>query len=149
MSIYMKANIKLIKKHRNYSEEFKRNLVRDFEKGKLSVPQLGRLQSITCTSIYQWIYKFSTFNEKGYRMIEMKQSSVSKLKDLEERIKELERTVGQKQIMIDYLDKTIEIADDELNIDIKKSSTPHNLLVPGKHQNIELFNELVIRDHWY
>ena len=53
-------------------------------------------------------------------MIEMKQSSVSKLKDLEERIKELERTVGQKQIMIDYLDKTIDIADDELNIDIKK-----------------------------
>ena len=123
MSIYMKANIKLIKKHRNYSEEFKRNLVRDFEKGKLSVPQLGRLQSITCTS---------TFNEKGYRVIEMKQSSVSKLKDLEERIKELERTVGQKQIMIDYLDKTIEIADDELNIDIKKKFNTSQSIGSGK-----------------
>ena len=132
MSIYMKGNIKLIKKHRNYSEEFKRNLVRDFEKGKLSVPQLGRLHSITCTSIYQWIYKFSTFNEKGYRVIEMKQSSVSKLKDLEERIKELERTVGQKQIMIDYLDKTIEIADDELNIDIKKKFNTSQSIGSGK-----------------
>jgi len=51
----------------------------------------------------------------------MKQSSSSKLKQLEARIKELERTVGQKQIMIDYLDKMIDIAKDELDIDIKKN----------------------------
>ncbi len=50
----------------------------------------------------------------------MKRSSTSKIKDLEDRIKELERTVGQKQIMIDYLDKMIDIAKEELDIDIKK-----------------------------
>ena len=124
----MKANLKLIKKKRRFSEEFKRELVREFETGEYSIPQLSRLQGIASTVLYRWVYKFSIFNEKGYRIIEMKQSSTSKLKQLEARIKELERTVGQKQIMIDYLDKMIDVAKDELDIDIKKNySTPQSI----------------------
>lgn len=117
----MKANVRLIKKHRKFSEEFKRNLVREFEKGMFSVVQLEKLHGIGNTIIYKWIYKYSTFNEKGSRIIEMKDSSSQKVKNLEKRIKELERTVGLKQIKIDYLDKMIEIAKDELDIDIKKN----------------------------
>jgi len=117
----MKANIRLIKKHRKFSEEFKKNLVMEFEKGMFSVPQLEKLHRISNKSIYRWIYKYSTFNEKGFRIIEMKQSSSQKVKELEKHIKELERTVDLKQIKIDYLDKMIEIAKDELNIDIKKN----------------------------
>ena len=41
----------------------------------------------------------------------MKDSSDKKVKQLEQKIKELERMVGQKQIKIDYLVKMIEIAD--------------------------------------
>ena len=93
----------------------------EFEKGMFSVPQLEKLHRISNKSIYRWIYKYSTFNEKGFRIIEMKQSSTQKVRELEKRIKELERTVGLKQIKIDYLDKMIEIAKDELNIDIKKN----------------------------
>jgi transposase len=117
----MKANVRLIRKHRKFSEEFKKKLVKEYEKGMYSVPQLGMLHMIDCRSIYDWIYKYSTFNEKGTRIIEMKESSSQKVKDLEKRIKELERTVGLKQIKIDYLDKMIEIAKDELDIDIKKN----------------------------
>lgn len=117
----MKANVRLIKKHRKFSEEFKKKLVKEFELGVYSVPQLEKLHRISNKSLYRWIYKYSTFNEKGFRIIEMNQSSSSKIKDLENRIKELERLVGQKQIKIDYLDKMIDIAKDELNIDIKKN----------------------------
>ena len=116
----MKANIKLIKKHRRYSEEFKRFLVSDFERGNFSVPQLEKLYNIPNASIYRWIYRFSTFNEKGVRVIEMKQSSSLKLKELAQKVKDLERIVGQKQIKIDFLEKMIDIAKDEFNIDIKK-----------------------------
>jgi predicted component of type VI protein secretion system len=52
---------------------------------------------------------------------------MSKLKELEQKVKELERMVGQKQIKIDYLEKMIDIAKDELNIDIKKKfNTPQS-----------------------
>ena len=117
----MKANVRLIKKHRNFSEEFKRDIVKEFEKGMFSVSQLERLHKVSGRQIYRWIYKYSTFNEKGSRIIEMSQSSTQKVKELEKRVKELERTVGLKQIKIDYLDKMIEIAKDELDIDIKKN----------------------------
>jgi transposase-like protein len=128
----MKANIKLIRKKRNYSQEFKNQIVKDFETGKFSVPQLEKLHGIDNRTIYNWIYKYSNFNERGYRIMEMKKSSTSKIRDLEDRIKELERVVGQKQIMIDYLDKMIEIAKEELDIDLKKNFNTPQLSGSGK-----------------
>lgn len=123
----MKANLKNIRKNRRYSENFKREIVSIFESGKLSVPQLEKLYGINNVTIYNWIYKFSTFNEKGFRVIEMKESSIDKLKQLEQKVKELEQIVGQKQIKIDYLEKMIDIAKDDLNIDIKKNyNTPQS-----------------------
>lgn len=125
----MKANLRKIKKYRHYSEDFKKELVTLFESGKFSVLQLETLYGISNQSIYNWIYKFSIFNKKGIRVVEMKQSSSLKLKELSQKVKELERIVGQKQIKIDYLEKMIDIAKAEFNIDIKKSTTPHNQLV--------------------
>ncbi len=123
----MKANVKLISKQRKFSEEFKKSIVSDFESGKFSVPQLERLHNIGNPLIYKWIYKYSRSNERGQRIVEMKDSSTQKLKALEQKIKELEQAVGKKQIQIDYLEKMIDIAKDELNIDIKKNSnTPQS-----------------------
>lgn len=123
----MKANVRSIRKQRKYSMEFKRSIVNDFESGKLSVVQLEKLHGVRNSLIYNWIYKFSTFNEQGFRIIEMKDSSTKKMKALEARVKELESTVGRKQIMIDYLEKMMEIAKEELDIDIKKNfGTPQS-----------------------
>jgi hypothetical protein len=71
-------------------------------------------------SLFKWIYKYSTFNDKGIRVVEMKKSSSLKLKELTNKVKELEQIVGQKQIKIDFLEKMIEIAEDEFSIPIKK-----------------------------
>jgi transposase-like protein len=117
----MKSNVTQIRKHRVYSEEFKRGIVGSFESGEFSVLQLQKLYGIKNGVIYSWIYKFSVFNEKGCRIVEMKDSNQSKLKELAKKVKELERIVGQKQIAIDYLEKMIELAKSELNIDLKKN----------------------------
>lgn len=123
----MKANIRLINKCRKYTDDFKRSIVSDFERGNYSVPQLEKLHNISNSLIYRWIYKFSTFNEKGFRVVEMKQSSSLKLKELAQKVKDLERIVGQKQIKIDYLEKMIDISKDEFDIDIKKKrNTPQS-----------------------
>lgn len=117
----MKANLRQIKKVRKFSEEFKKEIVQLYESGKFSVIQIQKLYGIGNPTIYNWIYKFSTFNEKGFRVVEMKASSTEKLKQLQQQVKELERAVGQKQIKIDYLEKMIDIAKDDLKIDIKKN----------------------------
>lgn len=57
----------------------------------------------------------------------MKDSSTQKLKELQIRVKELEAIVGRKQISIEYLEKMIDIAKDEYDIDIKKNfDTPQS-----------------------
>ena len=128
----MKANLKKLRKRRVFADEFKQSLVKEFDTGQFSVNELGRLHGIADTVIYRWIYKFSTFNQKGYRIIEMKESSDKKLKDLEQKVRNLEQIVGKKQIMIDYLEKMMEIAKDELDIDIKKNFNTSQSAGSGK-----------------
>lgn len=124
----MKTNLATIRKKRCFSEEFKRSIVNDFESGRYSVLQLEKLYKVSNNLIYRWIYKYSTFNDKSIRIIEMKESSTNKVKGLEKKVKELERAVGQKQLYIDYMEKMMEIAKDELGIDIKKNfDTPQSV----------------------
>ena len=137
----MKANLKQIRKLRIYSDDFKKEIVAIYESGKFSVLQLEKLYGVSNASIYSWIYKFSTFNEKGFRIVEMKESGAKKLKQLEQKVKELEQAVGQKQIKIDYLEKIIEIAKDDLKIDIKKITTFSNLLVQNPSNPNKFCNE--------
>ncbi|SEB49755.1 Transposase [Tenacibaculum sp. MAR_2009_124] len=121
----MKANLRRIQKQRTYSDEFKKQLVSEFESGKYSVLELDQLYGVSYQSIYNWIYKFSIFNKKGYRIVEHQLSGQKKVKELEAKIKNLEASLGRKQIMIDYLEAMMEVAKEELDIDIKKNyATP-------------------------
>jgi transposase len=117
----MRSKVTEIRKQRQFSEEFKKSIVDTYERGEFSVLQLSKLYGIGNPTIYNWIYKFSTFNEKGCRIVEMKDSQENKLKELSNKVKELEQIVGQKQIAIDYLEKMIELAKKDLNIDLKKN----------------------------
>jgi len=123
----MTTNLRKLKKQRVYSEEFKRQIVSDFESGKYSVLQLEKLHGISNASIYSWIYKFSTFNKKGYRVVEHNQSSQKKVKALQAQVKELQAALGRKQIQIDYLETMMKVAKEEFDIDIKKNfDTPQS-----------------------
>lgn len=56
--------------------------------------------------------------------MEEKKSDSEKIKELKQKIKELEQKTNQKQIEIDFLEKMMEIASEELDIDIKKGKDP-------------------------
>ena len=117
----MRRDVQKLRKRRRYSESFKKRLVLEYEQGQLSVLQLSRLYGIAFQNIYNWIYKYSTFNEKGVRVVEDHESSSEKLKKLERQIRELEGLLGRKQIELDFLDKLIELASEDLQVDIKKN----------------------------
>ncbi len=117
----MESTVKKIQKRRRFAEDFKKKIVKDFENGAYSVLELSKLHHIDFQIIYGWIYKYSNTNKKGYRVVEMTESSEKKVKSLEARIKELESIVGRKQIKIDFLEKMIDLAKEDLQIDIKKN----------------------------
>lgn len=108
---------------RVFSQDFKVKLVKDYESGNFTIHELSTLHQIAPKLLYGWVYQYSSYNKKNIRVIEMTDSSTKKVKELFERIKELEQIVGQKQMKIDFLEKKIEIAETEFDVDFKKKST--------------------------
>lgn len=111
-----------INSRRVFSEEFRKALVSDFESGKLSVGELSEIHSISSSIIYRWIYRYSSYQKRNIKVVEMADSSTYKVKELQKRIADLERALGQKQFTIDFLEKMIELARQQYGIDIKKNS---------------------------
>jgi transposase len=107
---------------RRFSDELKRELVKEIDQGKMSVTGVAREYSVSGTAVYQWLAKHSVHYRRATRVIVEKQSTESKLKELRARIAELERSLGQKQLKIDFLEKVIDVAGKELGVDMKKKS---------------------------
>jgi transposase len=105
---------------RSFSEEFKRKKIRELEKNITSVTEISRTYFVSRGAVYKWIYKYSAMAKKQVKQVVEAKSDTQKIKALEERIKELERIVGQKQLLIEFKDKQIEIAEAMYNVDIKK-----------------------------
>lgn len=81
-----------------------------------------------CRSLAAQIWKYGKEKE---RLIVETESDTLKIKELQLRIAELERIVGQKQIEIDFKDKMIEIAEEHYGIDIKKKCDPSPSVTSG------------------
>ena len=105
---------------RYFSEDFKRSKVKDLERNLVTIAELCREYQISRKSVYNWIYKYSANRKRQERQIVERMSDTRKIKELQDRIKELERIIGQKQIQIDFKDKMIEIAEEMYDVDIKK-----------------------------
>ena len=113
------------RRNRYFSEDFRRRKVSEIERGHASVSEISREYQVSRAAIYWWIRKYSQTRKKEERIVVESLSDTRKITALKERVKELERIIGQKQIQIDFFDKMIELAEEEYGIDIKKnSSTP-------------------------
>ncbi len=108
------------RQNRYFSEDFKRKKVREIERNIASIAEISREYQVSKTSVYKWIYKYSNMKKKGVRQVVEARSDTRKIQQLKEQLKELERVIGQKQLMIDFQQKAIELAEKEYNIDIKK-----------------------------
>ena len=80
--------------------------------------------------------------------MESKDSSTKKLKDYQQRIDELERIVGQKQLKIDYLQKLFELAESDLGFDLKKISGHYPQMVSRNKSKDEVFTKSALSCCW-
>jgi len=117
----MKKKLKKLRVKRVFSEEFKKLRVSEYESGEYTVKELSKLYGVCFQTVYTWIYKYSSYNKKGIKIVEMAESSTKKVKELQKRISELERMLGQKQIRIDYLEELIKLTEEGYNIELKKN----------------------------
>jgi transposase-like protein len=109
-----------LKQRRTFTEAMRREVVGLVENGKLSVATAMREYHVCNQTVYNWLYKYSTYNQKGAMLIVSKESQQETVRALQARIAELERTLGKKQMMIEFMESYLELADKELGKDTKK-----------------------------
>lgn len=108
------------RQNRYFSGDIKKKIVRDLERNITTIGEVMKVYQVSRTSIYRWIFKYSAMAKKQHKQVVEPKSDTQKIKALEERIKELERIVGQKQLLLEFKDKMIEIAESTYGVDIKK-----------------------------
>lgn len=107
------------KNSRGFSEAFKKEKIKEVLEKRISIRDFCKLYDVSRTSVYRWIYKYSPL-EKGTRQVIEMESEELRTKKLLEQVAHLERRLGQKQLEIDYLQATLEIASEEVGYDLKK-----------------------------
>ena len=117
-----------VRERRIFSETLKKSAVKDLVNKRVTLHQLSREHQVSTNTIYRWLYKYSPFHERKCTLVVQMESEATINGDLQKRIAELERAVGQKQLEIDFLNKLFEVGSAELGFDLKKnfSTQPSN-----------------------
>jgi len=110
-----------IKQRRIFSEVLKKQVVKDLVSKRTSVKELMLEHQVSAQTVYRWLYQYSTAHQSKCTLVVQMKSEATKTLELQNRLAELERIVGQKQLEIDFLNKLLEIGSKELDIDIKKN----------------------------
>ena len=89
------------------------------------VSEVCKQYQVTSVSVYKWIEKFGMNKKKEDRLIVESENDTKQLLLLKKKVAELEQIIGQKQVMLDFKDKMIEIAEENYGVDIKKNVLPN------------------------
>lgn len=117
-----KTNEKLsIRQPRIFSEEFKKTKVKELISKKIGISQLCRYHQVSRQSVYNWLYKYSEKHNPGVTLVVQMESEAQKSIYYMQRVADLERIIGQKQLEVDYLNKLLELGSNEMGFDLKKS----------------------------
>jgi len=120
------------RKMRKFSKEFKLKKVKEIEQKKTRVVDVCKEYEVSDVSVYKWLKIYGSQKQTKARTIVESESDTRKLIELKARLAELERIVGQKQVLIDFQLKVIELAEEEYGVDIKKKFGEKPLFTIGK-----------------
>lgn len=124
-------NKRKLNKRRQFSEQIRRKAVEEFRSGNYTARELADLYHCSPQTIYRWIWKYSPADAPSITVVEISESTDKNVKDLQKKIAELEQMVGRKQIKVDFLEKMIELAEQEYSLDLKKIFLRSYRVVPG------------------
>lgn len=110
-------------KRRTFSTAFKKEKVALIDSGKVTVKELSEVYEVSNTAIYKWIKQFSKLPQTE-RIVVEKISEAKKNKELMDRIKELERAVGKKQMEIDYYKTAFDVLQEQEGEELIKKYKP-------------------------
>ena len=123
------------RRRRHFSDSFKIQKVRELETGKAKVSEICKQYEVSATNVYRWLNKFGLMKEKKEKLVIESESDTRQLLALKKKVAELERVIGQKQILIDFKDKMIDLAEETYGVDIKKKFSTQRSNTSGSTGN--------------
>jgi len=106
--------------NRYFSEDLKRKIVSELERKLVTKAEICREYQVSRTAVDKWVYKYSPMKKKKERLVYESDSDTRKIAALKMEIAELKQMVGDKQIKIEFLEKMIELTEEDLGIKFKK-----------------------------
>jgi transposase-like protein len=118
------------RKRRHFSESFKRKKVQEIESGQTKIAELCKQYDTNRSSVYKWLNKYGNMKTKKERLVIENESDTKQIMALKKENAHLKMIIGEKQILLDFKDKMIEIAEDHYGVDIKKKfeTTPSDII---------------------
>ena len=116
-----KAKLQIKSKYNRYfSESFKKEKIKQLVGKQVSIKELSELYDVSRTTLYNWLYLYSPHHKRETKQVIEMESEALKTKSLLAKVAELEGALGRKQLEIDFNNKLIELASEEIGYDIKK-----------------------------
>lgn len=117
---------------KDYPQSFKLSVVREVEQGSIGITAVSRKYGIQSeTTVSRWLQKYGNFDRENKIGVTMARSPQQKIFELEQKVRLLERQNKflEEQIVeatdkAGILDKIIEIAEEDYNIQIRKKRLP-------------------------
>ena len=115
-----KKNKKTNETYRRFSIDAKKAIVKEIDNG-LSKLEASRRYSVSPTTIYKWLDLYSTKFTKPKKVIVQSTDESDSYLQQKAKIDQLYNLLGRSQTEVMFLEKLIELASEEMGIDLKKN----------------------------
>ena len=109
-----------------YTEEFRKKVLDVYYGSEESIAQISERFDVNVETVRSWVFRSNSERDKMSKLDETNNLTMKKEKtssdDLEKRIQALEKALEDERMRSICLDKMIDIAEQELKIDIRKKS---------------------------
>lgn len=128
---------------RDYTMSLKLQIVQEIERGHLTVTEATKKYGIQCRkTVVEWLRKFGNFDWETQTPSQMPKTPEQQIMELQAKVKLLEKQKALLEQQVNFTDKKaiifdmlIDIAEKEYNIDIRKNSSPEQLVDLKKNIN--------------
>ncbi len=119
---------------KRYSLAFKQAVVREYEAGE-SLTGLKHKYGITgATTIKKWVEQFGRYGTRHKLMVIQKPEEQNRIHELEQRVADLEKALAQVTLDKIMLTATLEVAEREYGVKVKKTHERRSLTTPSSKQ---------------
>jgi transposase len=140
----MEGNSNYLKRtQRDYSISLKLQIVKEIERGKLSISQASKNYGIQSRStVVNWLRKYGNFDWENQTPSHMPKTPEQRIMELEAKVRLLEKqkTFLEQQAFVSdkkaiLFDMMIDLAEKEYQIEIRKNSPPEQSTSSAQHNN--------------